>query len=548
MTNPEDTPEAHPQLVPAYTKPHYWIAAEGADIWNAWMRSGVDGAWFEARRKKIEDIEGLEEAEKQKLLQSLADFEAMDAVVVFTDAVRQKISANIEKYCGEDTTFPDAAQDIDFSNTEWKIHFDGENVPKYLWNFKLLIFTRNTDFSCATFFTKIFFQKMQFYENANYNNTKFYDYTSFQETLFYRNAYFVNAYFDIDVKFINTVFNEYSIFEDIKFCGLVNFNKVLFNKNTSFKNAQFCDNTDFRKTQFNQSANFENTEFLQYTDFQGTRFCSNTYFESAKFYQHANFRGIQFYEDAHFQKSQFYHYAEFDNSCFFGLTSFSLSCFKDDANFGEVSFAKVPVLSGAKCDGTWIFSKKEQHWPQTGEQTTEIEAQHIEIRYAQLRKRMEELKLHDYELFFHGKELEAKSRNPHETWYKRLLYKAYGRLSDYGQSIAKPLLAVALSMAVFAALYWALIVGYSDFPAGSLPPFKHAVYLAKNYALSFVPTDEVLHGQMFTLDKLCGVDKDALFTTWCGFWFSFATSIQKIFSLLLWFLVALAVRNRLRMR
>ena len=162
------------------------------------------------------------------------------------------------------------------------------------------------------------------------------------------------------------------------------------------------------------------------------------------------------------------------------------------------------------------------YWPSAPQNTAT--AQDQVYAYERLKLEMERLKKHEDEQFFFREELRAR-RGLTSPWSGAwLLNYLYEVLSDYGQSLSRPLLWL---FSVFA-------VGFSFFAVapvfyGARMTVAHAALISFANIFSFLPiTREVIAG-LSGAAKIIG-------------------AIQSIVAALLLFLLGMALRNRFRMK
>jgi hypothetical protein len=240
-----------------------------------------------------------------------------------------------------------------------------------------------------------------------------------------------------------TVEEKQVITDDIKkYCGIdktlplqnevIDFKKTVWDEIVNLDGAFFKQYANFFISIFKKEAFFENTFFLKCADFSGTTFTWGADFGSSVFIQNAEFIDVKFILDAFFEKVTFKQYSCFNIATFYNTVIFSNTTFE---NF-------VPSFEGTKIEKHIDFSATNKHFPKYNKQLFEeqkIKAESVATQYSILKTLMRKMEFADKELFFHGKELEAKSYDENEPKHLRWLYKRYGEFSDYGQSITQPL-------------------------------------------------------------------------------------------------------------
>lgn len=276
--------------------------------------------------------------------------------------------------------------------------------------------------------------------------------------------------------------------------GIVDFAHIHFDVALVFNGFLCAGDADFRSATFSGYADFHSATFSGYASFHSATFSEGVSFDSATFSRHAHFGSVMFSRLAHFRSATFsgdanfgsatFRYADFGSATFsegvsFGsatflvYASFGSATFSGDADFGSATFSKstnfingefnagtifaaawfetgVPDFRGAK-----MYEATEWHgvsWPPSPEDKSA--AQDQVYAYERLKQEMERLKKHEDEQSFFRKELRARRGLVPFGSGAWLLNYAYEALSDYGQSIGKPLLWLfglfAFGIAIFA--------------------------------------------------------------------------------------------------
>lgn len=520
----------------------------GKNVWNRWARGGYKQEMLKKRRDEIA------RSGAKNCLKAWEEFFEI-RVGAMLKKERDDILHDIKKHCGDSAKIPDPWEEIDFSSTNWEI----ENL--YL-SFVDFIFPTETNFSNTRFSGgTVSFKHARFYGNgrsANFANTYFSGGSvSFEQACFYGgSANFANAHFSESItQFENTRFPGGTVsFENVRFSGsITNFHNAKFSGGpTIFQNAHFLGKTtSFAHARFLKGiANFRNTKFFgKFINFGQTKFLGgDAEFQEAHFSGgSAGFGGAQFFGgNADFEKAQFSGgYADFQRVVFKKKALFIRVTFKYGAVFEKTEFRCVPDFRGVDIDG--IFNFIDTKWPKIHK---DDDAAKIALAYSQLKRRMDELKLHDWELEFHAKELDAKRRDKRKPWHKHVILCLYGRFSGYGLSVFRP----TLSLVALIALAWPL---YYVTLQSTWPPIRendryviyqaymddHSRYLAFRNTFPFIPKDNKLaEAWIKSKGPLCQGNDTCLSR------FSFLQLIHTMLSLVLIFLIGLALRNKLRLR
>lgn len=468
------------ERVPAHTKPHYWIAVRGKDIWNRWARGDFTDAMWEARLEDIQKQSFLPDHIRDRQIAAWQEFRHIQ-VESLSQQEREEILDDIYKHCGHDLEdLPSPEKEVNFSCVKWDAASHHPKVTEHqsAFDFSEYVFPGDVDFRFGSFDGLVFLDKARFHGNADFTGILLTEDSNmhFQFSHFYGNAYFMNS------RFIGSV-----IFNATYFLGLA----------SGFWKASFND-VSFVKTQFMS----ENTQFID----------------------------VVFHEDANFNLSLFEAEAVFSHAHFKRLASFK-----------GAEFKKAPDFRGVKMDGIFNFIKTK--WPKV---SREEDAGELMLSYSQLKRQMESLKLYDKELFFHGKELEAKQHSPEESKLERRLYTLYGLTSDYGQSIKQP---VKILFKIFFACWVIYGLYFAAFLPDMVDAATRALYAAMHYSIPFIPTDMEIHRNMLDIHGICTNAANQTFGgKACILGFNIIRTIHSLLSLVAIFLIGLGLRNRLRLR
>jgi hypothetical protein len=341
--------------------------------------------------------------------------------------------------------------------------------------------------------------------------------------------------------------------EEIDFSNLIfwrrDFIGAVFVAKVDFRYALFERDTDFRITTFQNSADFSSAKFTHDVDFAESIFEKEVKFDFTSFEQEAIFWRVSFSNYASFI------YARFKENAIFWSANFN-----QQTDFLNVIFeSQAPAFEGAIFAKHVNFSVSEGNFPEydaTLKNNTQSGFQHnaeiIATRYSVLKSAMKKMEFADKELFFHGKELEAKSYDENEPKHLRWLYKRYGEFSDYGQSITQPLYWLFFLTIIFFFLYVLHACYFNENKEKQNTHLLESAYSAAHFSIPFLPKDDELHNLSFGIDDICGVKMKkgqvVKKNMWCIASFNFIKFFHDIFALLFVLLTALGLRNNLRMR
>jgi len=296
---------------------------------------------------------------------------------------------------------------------------------------------------------------------------------------------------------------------------VVDFSNVRFARRVSISKYYFLGVVDFSSTNFNQVADLQGTHFFDSVKFSKANFQSTSNFDSAHFQSTANFDSAHFQSTANFDSVRFAERANFLNTKFDNITIFAKARFE----------SKVPDFRGAKLHEAtewheviwpYILPNPEGYWQQV-------------YAYERLKQEMERLKKHEDEQAFFRMELRARLGLLPAWSIARWLNCSYRALSDYGYSIARPLLWMFGTFAFGALVFW---LGSAD--KNSLMELAKAVKFSFSSLFSIFP----ISGKVMTTEEFTCLSAFA----------KIVVVAQSIFGALLFFLLGLSLRNRFRMK
>jgi hypothetical protein len=341
-------------------------------------------------------------------------------------------------------------------------------------------------------------------------------------------AYFVQAQFGIgpinfslaqfgegEVAFINASFGE----------GQVNFGGTEFGGgNVDFSGAHFNGgNIDFSNTKFRGgNITFIATQFGKgNVNFQGANFGNGTVcFNQATFEGSANFSLLV---NIGLADSLSFKGASFDKNL--DLSGNILSCVVDLTGTKTVNHVSLDDLH---CQlpverikrGPFVFNKAQD--------PDDI------ARLRRLKEIAENNKDHERALAFHADEMRAKRWHKNSTRTGPLFDYTFDKLSNYGRSELRPLVWLSVLWFLFGCYYF-LVSGNVWIDAGK--KFAEAMAFSGSQMLPIVPGSRVASMEGLTI----------LFFNNLSPLLHLVTFIQSIMSLMLIFLIGLALRNRFRL-
>lgn len=253
-------------------------------------------------------------------------------------------------------------------------------------------------FDHAVFHDAVFFQ-LRFGPSTSFHHTRFKARADFRGSVFVHDAYLWNAVFDDIAQFMGVVF----------FRSL-NMGTIVFNKSADFTDATFGDGITMHNAKFHGDLIFAAT---------GPK---------------AELKGIT---QLLARRAEFLGEARFMNRDFFGVT-----------DFRESTFAKAPDFHGCLLHQATSFPRRAAF--------QDIESPEAASRYRTLFQAMGNVRDHENEAMFFALQQETLRRSM--KWYEplRAVSWVYDKASDYGQSIARPLVLFISTQLLFGLVYFGL--------------------------------------------------------------------------------------------
>lgn len=270
----------------------------------------------------------------------------------------------------------------------------------------------------------------------------------------------------------------------------------------SFDGIVFDRIVDLKFTQFKHKVSFRNCVFKKSFSLAG-----GINAEKKPAVNTSYFDGAEFHSNAEFGNRRFIHTTSFRNCVFSVAPSFHNSTLHQDTDFGGARFR-------------------------------DIESDGADRAYRTLKVAMNEVHAHHEELMFFGLEMQSRRvKARREKKWSYWLYWVYEGLSDYGQSIAKPVIAL---LAVFSAslpVYMLFHVGLGRFDFGN-PKLDADAFKAYSYALgNSLP---LLPGSSYKPALIAHVESTVIEQTFIA--------AHVTVSLALIFLAGLGLRNLFRLK
>ncbi|MCP9483819.1 hypothetical protein NNA36_17790 [Shimia sp. CNT1-13L.2] len=260
-----------------------------------------------------------------------------------------------------------------------------------------------------------------------------------------------NLLFQCDLVLDKWVFPEKVDFQTSKFRSQFAPLRSVFLARTNFLKAEFEQEALFFGSQFQADVDFSNVDFRSFANFGQTKFFQGASYRQACFHDRVFFGRADFRKSASFNLSVFQGYSNFSEAQFgssklqFGVSTSFVDCqFEKPTIFREAKFfVEYPDFSGAMLHDKTVFTPHPDYWPERpkgnkkGEKQKDLRRIRAKEACAQIRHVLSRQGLPDDEHFFFRREMSFSAISG--EWWSRLPYIFYGLVSDYGNSIEKPL-------------------------------------------------------------------------------------------------------------
>lgn len=340
------------------------------------------------------------------------------------------------------------------------------------------------------------------------------------------------------------------------------FSNCTFHKGAYFIGCRFESFGMFAESSFEELAIFNFSKFLGHVSFRGARFINGAMFESVLFGDAANFHDCLL------------KYLNADGSRFNGIADFSASIahadtgvkplgelllrrvhFKDSALFCNREFTGGLKLTGATGGPTRFDVAPQFHNSKLHQDTTFADCVFTDLKNADrsaalafntLRNAMSQKQaIHEEQRFMR---LELDAERLLAKGFSRFLYTVYRTVSGYGFSLARPFFALLVLPMLFASVWYAIAASDFDcFGAQAVQCVVHPGVMLQSLKLSLLQALPPLG-----LERASDSIRDSLFNTSIDYgisWFALpVVVVQKVLSLVGWFFIALALRNRFKMK
>jgi len=404
--------------------------------------------------RKKSDYERFERLFKEKLAFFLKEYFAAPG------SLRENIVLNCSSYGFKTLRTADLIPNTDYPG----INPDDRIIP-----FKIL-------FTGARFYKEISLYEVKFLQHIEFSNTTIGSINKGKEGLRLRE----NKQYTFDV---------YAVFGGCHFYGGVSFNGATFHIYASFNQVAFLTRTEFRSSQFLEIVNFDGCRFMGDIWFNDAYFGRETYFRSVLFYNQADFIWAHFPADTEFKDTEiregidfeqvevnraikFYLVKYFNRTRSGSLEYVNRKPTVKDA-YARVDFTNVDIKPGARVylGGSYlndwafggtpslndpeVFDFTGAKWKPTKPGITKgrnkvydedrpnkdrAGVDYVAEIYRRLRKNYEDRLAYEEASDFHVGQMLMLLKNPDTGWLKKVFLGAYWAVSNFGESIGRPLL------------------------------------------------------------------------------------------------------------
>lgn len=377
-----------------------------------------------------------------------------------------------------------------------------------------------------------------FDEDLNLNGYAFKTYVWFGGVTFNKKVSFDGAQFPTGAHFLGATFNDEVNFHNANFPNNASFDNELI-----FNDSIFRSKANFKKGHFQlETTSFKRAEFLSVADFEAAEFDNFVCFDGALFSKEANFSGkvyvnnnvkiddkLQTFNCISFSGAHFKNRAVFNNRDFRGTTSFGK--YEDQ----PTKFDLAPLFHNCKLFQGTTFVDAEFETSKSDEAAAEA--------FNTLKHAMSQQQSTRDEHNFIKKELDTERLRA--NFRKRVLYRMYWKISDYGFSVWKPFRCLVLGPFLFAALFYGALISWNH--CNSLL-FSHSCQIDVGLSVKVIELSLLQSLPPLGLDKLSESLREDLFDNSRTSILVALVGIQKVLALAGWFFVALALRNLFKMK
>jgi hypothetical protein len=296
--------------------------------WNAWAkallnkrgRMEAEGRW--AAKKDIFGLEPKNTETRAWLEMAEADLSQCLFLANGIETTKRRTSADYELILKKIRLEKDA----DFSDFIF---------PGYT-SFECSIFEAEGDFSHTAFKGNVSLRNATFSGITRFDSTVFEGEIQFESAAFKAFSLFVEVTFKGETSFQDACFDGPTSFKKCTFSDHARFKSTSFHGVAHFPGATFSSNVDFGTSTFKRAASFDGATFRGSAEFGSAAFSDTASFEGATFKCDVSYDRVTFERDVFFQKTRFDSAASFALCNFRQHASFEASRFGADASFEAI--------------------------------------------------------------------------------------------------------------------------------------------------------------------------------------------------------------------
>jgi uncharacterized protein YjbI with pentapeptide repeats len=352
---------------------------------------------------------------------------------------------------------------VDLSGTIFEKLFSANNMcfPQEL-NFSGSEFKKDASFSKCGFTKKVDLSKVDITGNADFSGSRFLLNFVAKDMNVLGSLIAKKVIFNGNLDLSNVRVTGAATLEKMQIDGLTTLVNGSFEAGCNFDGSTFKGEALFSGAVFKGDTVFKSATFVNKTDFVLSQFHGNAIFASSIFETEVTFRNAVFCNRADFPKVQFQGITDFTESKFYthgtdrdaGIR-FTDSIFSKSTSFRQCLFANsYPEFTNSDIYPVTDFSAEKALWP-SGITSPKKEARES---CGIIRNLLAKKGLTEDQHFFFRREMMFTSH--HEALMRRIPYHVYRYLSDYGHSIARPLVGITLVWVVGWYFLWVYSAGY----------------------------------------------------------------------------------------
>ena len=454
--------------------------------------------------------------------------------------------------------------------------------------FRDAIFHSDAAFRNATFGGHAEFVHATFGGNAGFRDAKFRGDARFRAATFYGKAEFSSATIDGLARFGDAIFVGDAAFGGTMFGGDAWFGRATFGGDAGFGGGRFVKRSWFNDASFHSTAHFGKREFEGLTDFSRAQFFKVLDFRAAVFNKLASF------EDIVWPDTALHWHSAFNQALFRGTLNISKAGFQKFAAFDGVTLERgiqidetteaaatrsffterdMAIAAAAKAEPRpglwgrwrWLLGSFKQ-WQSERASAPRAVRHNIafptapwlvayDARLKELERGCRVLKLamekasnKSREQLLYRFELLARRAQRGLPLGEALVSDLYGAVSDYGASMVRPFVALGILIVLFAGAFWGLAALLDPLTPGD--PLLAGAWEAQmwsaldfSWANMFKPLSALADGENLKDGSMMKLLLTEAGDGW-AFGVRLIATVQSLFSIVLAFLFALAVRRR----